>query len=100
MPHLLRSTTSLRSATRPSKLSPGSRTPEYRRAPTADHVDPDLGALRRQVSAIIDTILLDTNPAEAQVREKLRWHVANNPGKPEKALLDHLLSVSVEQAAG
>jgi len=90
----------LRPATQPSKSSPGSRPPEYRRCNAADRVDPDLGPLRRQVSAIIDAILSDTKPEEAQVREKLRWHLANNPGQPEKALLHHLLSVSEEQAAG
>lgn len=100
MPHLLRSTTSLRPANRPSKSSPESRPPEYRRAPAVDQVDPDLGALRRQVYAIIDAILSDTKPEEAHVREQLRWHVANNAGEPEKALLSHLLSVSVEQASG
>jgi hypothetical protein len=96
MPHLLRSTTSPRTTTWPSKSSAGFRPQEYRRSP---EVDPDLEPLRRQVSAIIDAILSDTTPDEAQVREKLRWHVANNPGQPEKALLSHLLSVSVEQEA-
>ena len=100
MSHLLRFTTSLRPATRPSKSSPDSRPPEYRRAPAADQADPDLGPLRRQVSAIIDAILSGTKPEEAQVRENLRWQVANNPGQPEKALLSHLLSVSMEQPAG
>jgi hypothetical protein len=100
MPHLLRSTTPLRATTRPSKSSPGSRPQEYRRSPEANEVEPDLGPLRRQVTSIIDAILSDTKPEEAQVREKLRWHVANNPGQPEKALLSHLLSVSVEEAAG
>jgi hypothetical protein len=56
--------------------------------------------LRRQVSSIIDAILSDTKPEDAQVRERLRRHVANNPGQPEKALLNHLLSVAVEQGAG
>ena len=68
-------------------------------ADRAHDVDPGLGPLRRQVSAIIDTILSDTTPDEAQVRDRLRWHVANNPGQPEKALLGHLLSVSEEQPA-
>jgi hypothetical protein len=104
MPHMFGSNTS--PATRPSKSSPGSRPPEYRRSTAAGwagqphHVDPDLGPLRRQVTAIIDAILSDTTPDEAQVRERLSWHVANNPGQPEKALLGHLLSVSVEQSAG
>ena len=100
MPHLLRSTMPLRTTTRPSKSSPDSRPQEYRRSPESNEVAPDLGPLRRQVTSIIDAILSDTKPEEAQVREKLRWHVANNLGQPEKALLSHLLSVSVEQAAG
>jgi hypothetical protein len=54
----------------------------------------DLRPLRSQVSAIIDAILSETTPEEAPVREQLRRHVANNPGEPEKALLNHLLSVS------
>lgn len=100
MPHMFGSNTS--PANRPSKSSSDTRPPEYRRSTAADrthHVDPDLGPLRRQVSAIIDAILSETKPEEAQVRERLRRHVANNPGQPEKALLGHLLSVSVEQAA-
>ena len=96
MPHLLRSTTSPRTARWQSKSSPDFRPQEYRRSPD---VDPDLEPLRQQVAAIIDAILSDTRPEEAQVREKLRWHLANNPGQPEKALLCHLLSVSVEQEA-
>lgn len=96
MPNLLMSTSLLRTTTRPSKSSRDSRSQEYRRTP---EVDSDLGPLRSQVTAIIDAILTDTKPEEAQVREKLRWHIANNPGQPEKALLSHLLSVSGEQEA-
>ncbi|MDQ0754040.1 hypothetical protein [Arthrobacter sp. B3I4] len=54
----------------------------------------DLGPLRRQVFAITDAILSGTAPEEAAVREQLRWHLADNPDQPEKALLNHLLSVS------
>ena len=97
MPNLLMSTTSLKTTTRQSKSSRDSRPQEYRRSP---EVDSDLGPLRLQVSAIIDAILSDSKPEEAEVRERLRWHVANNPGQPEKALLSHLLSVSVSQEAG
>ncbi len=59
--------------------------------------DPDLEPLRRQSRSIINEVLADTNPEEADVRDKLRWHVENNPGQPEKALLDHLLTVAVEE---
>lgn len=96
MPHLLRSTTSPRTTIWPSKSSRDFRPREYRQS---TEFDPDVEPLRRQVSAIIDAILSDTKPEEAHVRERLRWHVANNPGQPEKALLNHLLSVSVEQEA-
>ncbi|MCX6497650.1 MAG: hypothetical protein NTU93_02470 [Arthrobacter sp.] len=65
-----------------------------RHTPLSSETVEDLEPLRRQVSAIIDAILLDTKPDEAAVREQLRWHVANHPGRPEKALLDHLLTVS------
>lgn len=77
MPHLLLSTE--------TRTRHAARTPETQE---------DLEPLRRQVSAIIEAILEETKPDEALVREQLRWHVANNPGEPEKALLNHLLSVS------
>jgi hypothetical protein len=57
----------------------------------------DLEPLRRQASSIIEAILADTGPEEAEVREKLRRHVAKNPGQPEKALLRHLLCLSVRE---
>ncbi|MDN4642402.1 hypothetical protein [Arthrobacter sp. PsM3] len=95
MPNLLKSNASLNTV-RPPKSSQESWAQECRRSADGEH---DLSPLRRQVSAIIDAILADTTPEEAPVREKLRWHVANNPGQPEKALLSHLLAVSAEQQA-
>lgn len=59
--------------------------------------DPDLEPLRRQSTSIIDEVLAGTDPEEAEVREKLRWHVANNPGQPERALLEHLRTVADQQ---
>jgi hypothetical protein len=67
---------------------------DYRRAKA---VDPDLEPLRLQVSTIIDAILTDSGPDAAEVREKLRRHVARNPGRPEQALLGHLISMSDQQ---
>ncbi|MGP4032941.1 hypothetical protein [Pseudarthrobacter sp. 1C304] len=96
MPHLLRSTTSPRIHSGPSRTSPGYRPQGYGQSTEVDH---DLEPLRRQVSAIIDAILSDSKPEEAHVREKLRQHINNNPGQPEKALLCHLLAVSLEQEA-
>lgn len=96
MPHLLRSTTPLNTTSWPSKPSHDFRSQDCTRVPEAAH---DLGPLRRQVSEIVDSILSDTTPEDAPVREKLRWHLANNPGQPEKALLGHLLAVSAEQEA-
>lgn len=96
MPHLMRSTTSPRVTSGPSRTSPDYRSQEHRRSTEVDH---GLEPLRQQVSAIIDAILSDTKPEEAHVREKLRQHIKNNPGQPEKALLCHLLAVSVDQDA-
>ena len=67
---------------------------DYRRV---KDVEPDLELLRQQVSAIIETILNANSPDEAELREALRRHVARNPGRPEKALLGHLISVSDRQ---
>ncbi len=61
--------------------------------------DPGLEPLRRQSTSIIDEVLAGTDPEEADVRDRLRWHVENNPGQPEKALLEHLLTVGVRQDA-
>ena len=76
------------------RLTAVARLQDYRRA---KDVDPDLEPLRRQVSTIIDAILADDSPDEAEVRERLRRHVARNPGHPEKALLSHLISMSDRQ---
>lgn len=94
MPHLLMSNEFLKGATWPARSYAKSRIQEHGRSP---EVDPDLEPLRRQASAIIDAILADTKSEEAEVREKLRWHVAANPNQPEKALLSHMLSLSVPQ---
>jgi len=72
-------------------LSTETRTRHAVRSPETSE---DLEPLRRQVTAIIDAILSETKPEEAAVREQLRRHVVENPGQPEKALLNHLLSVS------
>ncbi|MGO4228852.1 hypothetical protein AB4Y72_08265 [Arthrobacter sp. YAF34] len=61
--------------------------------------DPGLEPLRRQSTSIINEVLAGTDPEEADVRDRLRWHVENNPGQPEKALLEHLLTVGVRQDA-
>lgn len=120
MPHLLMSndepnavaapaeaTTTHASPTDSSRRESGPTVLQFRRLGHTTHrairprpfrgADPDLEPLRRQAMSIISEVLADTNPDEADVREKLRWHVTNNPGKPEKALLDHMLTVAVEQ---
>ena len=73
---------------RPSSVA---RLQDYRRARKAA---PDIEPLRMQVSTIIDAILTDSAPDDADVREKLRGHVARNPGRPEQALLGHLIALS------
>lgn len=55
--------------------------------------DPDLIPLRRQVMGIIWSILDDPAPEGASIRTRLRECLAENAGRPEKALLDHLLAL-------
>ena len=117
MPHLLMSNDQPETAAAPTDSSPADSSPTdsdptvlpFRRVghPRLRGVrprqfrgaNPDLEPLRRQAASIIDEVLAGTNPEEAEVREKLQWHVANNPGQPEKALLEHLLTVGVRQDA-
>jgi hypothetical protein len=55
--------------------------------------DPELVPLRRQVMAIISSILEDPAPEGAGIRNQLRGFLAQNVGFPEKALLAHLQSL-------
>lgn len=55
--------------------------------------DPGLVPLRQQVTGIIWSILEDSAPEGACVRARLRECLEQNAGRPEKALLDHLLSL-------
>jgi hypothetical protein len=107
MPHLLMSNDEPETAAAPAESSP-TVLPFRRLRHTAHRAvrprqfrgagqDPDLEPLRRQSTSIIDEVLAGTDPEEADVREQLRWHVANNPGQPEKALLEHLMTVGVRQ---
>jgi hypothetical protein len=77
--------------TRPSSVA---QLHDYRRT---KGVRSDLEPLRKQVSEIIDAILAGKSPDEAELREQLRRHVVQHPGRPEKALLGHLISVSDRQ---
>jgi hypothetical protein len=108
MPHLLTSnelpdtpTPPSTSVFRPRLLQfqhPGEDEPRaFRTTRHIPRAPQDLEPLRRQASSIIDAILADTGPEEAEVREKLRQHVAKNPGQPERALLRHLLCLSVRE---
>jgi hypothetical protein len=103
MPHLLKSN-ELGPSTPPPMPSTDAQVLEFRprrkeRTPSrttqqVGETEQDLSPLRGQVTEIIDAILAETGPEEAEVREKLRRHVANHPGRPEKALLKHLLNLS------
>jgi EAL domain-containing protein (putative c-di-GMP-specific phosphodiesterase class I) len=47
--------------------------------------------VQEQAQEIIDAVLAGTDPAGAEVRERLREHVAAHPGHPEAALHEHLI---------
>jgi hypothetical protein len=58
--------------------------------------DPELGPMRRQVMAIISSILDDLSPETEDVRIRLRALLTRHPTCPEKALLEHLRSMHRE----
>ncbi|WP_353712968.1 EAL domain-containing protein [Arthrobacter sp. K5] len=47
--------------------------------------------VREQAYEIIEAVLAGTDPEGAEVRERLREHVAAHPGNPEAALHEHLI---------
>jgi hypothetical protein len=49
-------------------------------------------SLRWQAQEIIDEVLCRDEPAEELARARLRRCVARNPGRPERALLEQLLT--------
>lgn len=49
-------------------------------------------SLRWQAQEIIDEVLSRDEPGEELARARLRRCVARNPGRPERALLEQLLS--------
>jgi hypothetical protein len=110
MPHLLMSNDQPETAVAPTDSSPTDSDPTVLPFRRVGHTrlrgvrprpfrgaNPDLEPLRRQATSIINQVLVGTNPEEAEVREKLQWHVANNPGQPEKALLEHLRTVADQE---
>lgn len=46
--------------------------------------------LRGQIVDIILDVLSDAEPVRPEVRARMLQHLAENPGHPERALLDHL----------
>jgi EAL domain-containing protein (putative c-di-GMP-specific phosphodiesterase class I) len=59
--------------------------------------DPEVVALtmRGQSQEIIDSVLADPAPQGESARARLRGHIAAHPGKPERALLDHLMETGI-----
>lgn len=55
--------------------------------------------LRRQIVDIILDVLSDEEPARPEVRARMLQHLAENPGHPERALLDHLRDPHIRTAA-
>ncbi|MGX5715576.1 hypothetical protein [Arthrobacter sp. MAHUQ-56] len=49
-------------------------------------------SLRWQAQEIIDELLCSKDPADEPVRDRLRHCVARNPGRPERALLEQLMT--------
>lgn len=54
---------------------------------------PNVETLRHQASDIIESILDETEPSGSEVRDRLRLCMSLNVGNPERALLQHLMSL-------
>lgn len=61
-------------------------------------VSPDTGGndslatLLEQAQDIIDQVLSDTDPDGERLRAKLRASISRHPGRPDQALLEHLMN--------
>lgn len=69
--------------------------------PASGPVAPDAAggtALRDQIIDIILDVLSESAPVRPEVRDGLLKHLAENPGNPEKALLDHLRDPHIRAA--
>lgn len=69
--------------------------------PESGPVAPDAAggtALRDQIIDIILDVLSESAPVRPEVRDGLLKHLAENPGNPEKALLDHLRDPRIRTA--
>ncbi|MFF2031340.1 hypothetical protein [Arthrobacter sp. NPDC058192] len=63
------------------------------RATGAEHAANAAG-IRHQAARIIESVLADTTPEHGRVRELLRKQVAAHPGRPERALAEHLAALT------
>ncbi|MDQ0866540.1 EAL domain-containing protein [Arthrobacter globiformis] len=59
--------------------------------PGAGGAGDEVPLVREQAYEIIEAVLAGTDPEGAEVRERLREHVAAHPGNPEAALHEHLI---------
>ena len=53
--------------------------------------------LREQIIDIILDVLSESAPVRPEVRAGLLKHLAENPGNPERALLDHLRDPGIRE---
>lgn len=65
----------------------GETTPEPSPTQAFNHVQ----ALRNQAQEILAEILADTTPEQAGTRDRLLACIGKHPGRPETALLEHLM---------
>jgi hypothetical protein len=68
-----------------------SRFPDEDSWPGDEAPGSEVPLVREQAYEIIDAVLAGTDPEGAEVRERLREHVAAHPGNPEAALHEHLV---------
>lgn len=77
----------------PSAISGGIHAGGEAGPPPPGPDDSDQSGVRGQAAEIIDSVLAGSEPERAGVRNQLRQRLAANPGRPEVALVEHLITL-------
>lgn len=72
----------------------------HRRPSATASSSPQTGDIGRQAQEIINDILSPGSACEETIRQGLRRHIAAHPGRPDLALLEHVLAVRGHAIAG
>jgi hypothetical protein len=75
----------------------GDRAQDFAESGSGTHEATGGTILREQIIDIILDVLSESAPVRPEVRAGLLKHLAENPGNPERALLDHLRDPGIRE---